>query len=116
LVRRLLTILGESKKPFPESETRLRELVSEAIPSHRFNPSEVEIIVEAISRLRILDPACGSGAFPMGLLQRLVHVLHKLDAGNDRWKTAKLTALPQEMREKAEQVFREETFDYTRKL
>ena len=73
-------------------------------------------MVTAISRLRILDPACGSGAFPMVLLQLLVHVLRKLDKDNVRWKAAKLATLPPEMREMAEQVFREESFDYTRKL
>jgi hypothetical protein len=43
-------------------------------------------------------------------------VLRKLDKNNARWKAAKLAALPLEMREMAEQVFREESFDYTRKL
>jgi hypothetical protein len=43
-------------------------------------------------------------------------VLRKLDKDNVRWKAAKLAALPPEMREMAEQVFREESFDYTRKL
>jgi hypothetical protein len=94
----------------------LRELIAADKESHRFSDAEADAIVAAIGRMRILDPACGSGAFPMGLLQRLVHVLHKLDPGNVRWKAAKLATLPQEMREKAETVFREETFDYTRKL
>jgi adenine-specific DNA-methyltransferase len=40
----------------------------------------------------------------------------KLDKDNVRWKAAKLAALPPEMRQAAEQVFREESFDYSRKL
>lgn len=116
VVRRLLAVLGAEKKPLPNLEERLRELISAERESHRFDNGEADTIVRAIGQLRILDPACGSGAFPMGLLQRLVHVLHKLDPGNQRWKVAKLAALPQEMREKAETVFREESFDYTRKL
>jgi adenine-specific DNA-methyltransferase len=52
----------------------------------------------------------------MGLLQLLVRVLRKLDKDNVGWKAAKLATLPPEMREMAEQVFREESFDYTRKL
>lgn len=116
LVRRLLTILEGSEIGLTEAEERLRELVAEEQESHRFSEEQAALIVDALSRLRILDPACGSGAFPMGLLQRLVQILRKLDPGNERWKAAKLAALPLEMREKAEQVFHEESFDYTRKL
>jgi hypothetical protein len=116
LVRRLLAVLGAGEKSFPNLAERLRDLVSAEKESHRFDSAEADTIVAAIGQMRILDPACGSGAFPMGLLQRLVHVLRKLDPGNERWKTAKLAALPPEMREKTEAVFRQESFDYTRKL
>ncbi len=95
---------------------RLRELVSEQSPEHHLSTAEQKAVVATISRLRILDPACGSGAFPMGLLHLLVSVLRKVDPNNRHWKAAKLEALPPEMREKAEAVFREESFDYTRKL
>lgn len=43
-------------------------------------------IIEALSRCTILDPACGSGAFPMGILQKMVHILQKLDPENIIWK------------------------------
>lgn len=33
----------------------------------------------ALYNVKIFDPACGSGAFPMGALQRLNHVLEKLN-------------------------------------
>ncbi len=36
--------------------------------------------VDALNELRILDPAVGSGAFPMGMLQLLVKVYGRLDA------------------------------------
>jgi hypothetical protein len=38
--------------------------------------------------LRALDPAVGSGsgAFPMGILHRLVFILGKLDPRNEKWK------------------------------
>ena len=100
----------------PSHDERLRELVSEEQPAHSFNDAEAERLVGLLSQLRILDPACGSGAFPMGLLQRLVHVLNKLDPQNERWKAAKLAVLPPEMRERAEEVFSSESFNYTRKL
>ena len=34
-------------------------------------------IVTALKKMEILDPACGSGAFPMGALQRIVHLIQK---------------------------------------
>lgn len=42
-------------------------------------------IVECLSGVRILDPACGSGAFPMGMLQRIVDLLKIVDLGNSLW-------------------------------
>jgi len=116
LTRHLLTALSVHQKALPNLEERLRELISAEKELHRFTDPEADAVVAAIGRTRILDLACGSGAFPMGLLQRLVHILHKLDPGNVRWKAAKLATLPPEMREKAEEVFRKESFDYTRKL
>ena len=42
-------------------------------------------IVECLSEVRALDPACGSGAFPMGMLQRIVDLLKIVDPGNSLW-------------------------------
>ncbi len=53
---------------------------------HAFTDNEVFKIVEAISELKILDPACGSGAFPMGILHKLVFILNKIDEDNKRWR------------------------------
>ena len=43
------------------------------------------MLIKAISEAKILDPACGSGAFPMGILHRLVDLLKKLDPNNVKW-------------------------------
>jgi hypothetical protein len=53
---------------------------------HAFTDNEVSKIVEAISELKILDPACGSGAFPMGILHKLVFILNKIDGDNKKWR------------------------------
>ncbi len=37
------------------------------------------LVVDAIRNLKVFDPACGSGAFPMGMLQKLVWVLEQID-------------------------------------
>ena len=51
-----------------------------------FNEVETKLLIEAINKCKILDPACGSGAFPMGILHKMVHILKKLDPENKFWK------------------------------
>jgi len=53
-------------------------------------------IITALSNCTILDPACGSGAFPMGILQKMVHILKKLDPENKVWKEVQLQKAEQE--------------------
>ncbi|MDY4465123.1 MAG: N-6 DNA methylase [Candidatus Treponema excrementipullorum] len=42
-----------------------------------YNSDNKVEIVNALKSMKILDPACGSGAFPMGALQRIVHLIQK---------------------------------------
>jgi adenine-specific DNA-methyltransferase len=68
-----------------ETETNLRDLFSHAFDLPEFTEEETDLFIKAISKAKILDPACGSGAFPMGVLHRLVDLLNKLDPENKRW-------------------------------
>ena len=54
--------------------------------SEWFDDDEKDRIVGAISELKILDPAVGSGAFPMSVLHKLTLALRRLDPDNRRWK------------------------------
>ena len=54
--------------------------------SEWFDDVETDAIVQAISELTILDPAVGSGAFPMGMLHKLTLTLRRLDPDNSRWE------------------------------
>lgn len=51
-----------------------------------FSPSVSESIVRAIADLKVLDPAVGSGAFPMGILHKLTLALRRLDPHNENWE------------------------------
>ncbi len=53
-------------------------------------------IIKSISGLKIIDPACGSGAFPMGALQKMVFALSKLDPGNILWRKSQKERLMHE--------------------
>ncbi len=57
-------------------------------------PEEIPQLIKAISGIKIIDPAVGSGAFPMGLLQRMVALLVILDPNNKQWQQQKLDELP----------------------
>ena len=54
--------------------------------SEFFDSRESDEVVRAISELKILDPAVGSGAFPMGVLHKLTLALRRLDPDNARWE------------------------------
>ena len=73
------------------SEAKLRLLLGDHA-ENPLSPEETEQLIAAIEKTRILDPACGSGAFPMGALNRLVHLLAILDPKNVAWKHRQLEA------------------------
>jgi type I restriction-modification system DNA methylase subunit len=73
-------------------------------------------VVDMIDELRVLDPACGSGAFPMGMLHRMVELLGTVDPGNNRWKKRLLERLPENVRADAELGMAGKSYNYLRKL
>lgn len=42
-------------------------------------PEEEQQVIRAFDTIKILDPACGSGAFPIGILQKMLLILQKVD-------------------------------------
>ena len=69
-----------------ELESEYRKLLSYSTEETTLNEEQRKAIMQAVYNCRVLDPACGSGAFPMGILQQLVHVLRQLDPANEMWK------------------------------
>ncbi|VXC43908.1 Eco57I restriction-modification methylase domain-containing protein [Chryseobacterium sp. 8AT] len=74
-----------------DNETLLDELLHQLVTYNSENPfidypETSKIILEHLDQCTILDPACGSGAFPMGILQKMVHILDKLDPDNKIWR------------------------------
>ena len=51
-----------------------------------FEDTDRRALVAAITNLKVLDPAVGSGAFPMGILQTLTLALRRLDPDNALWE------------------------------
>jgi hypothetical protein len=75
-----------------------------------------ERIVIAIDQFKMLDPACGSGAFPMGMLHRLVDILKKVDDKNEKWLSLKLKSVDPNNRAEFEKILKQHLGDYSRKL
>jgi methylase of polypeptide subunit release factors len=73
-------------------ETEVRDLFENETPtSTLLNDSETcKEIANQLKAIKILDPACGSGAFPMGILSKMVEVLEKLGATNQSIHDLKL--------------------------
>ena len=93
---------------------------------HLIHENEIESLIQAIDEIEILDPAIGSGAFPMGILNKLVLILNKLDPENDHWKQrqiAQAETIPDSQSREASLAVIEEVFseanqynNYGRKL
>ena len=79
-------MVNESIKNYLENSIEIsKEQLSQLFDD---NTSEVKFknndkIINALMSIKILDPACGSGAFPVGILQRLVSLIRKLNSSYD---------------------------------
>ena len=81
------------------------------------NDSHNRQIVECLYEIRALDPACGSGAFPMGMLQRIVDLLKIVDPGNSLWLDIMLEPIKDRtVRENFKKQLVCHQDDYSRKL
>lgn len=82
-----------------------------------FSKSDSEKILEALDRLKILDPACGSGAFPMGVLQKIVMALQKLDRNAEWWKARQISRIENALlRKQVKEKLELTTVEYARKI
>ena len=86
LIACLKTKLETALPSAKDVEIRLRHLFAYNNQPHQFTAPEVDALIAAIDSLKSLDPAVGSGAFPMGILHKLVFILGKLDPRNEKWK------------------------------
>lgn len=73
-------------------------------------------IIEALDKVKILDPACGSGAFPVGMLNRMVQLLKLVDPNNHLWIELQVQRLPDELQEQTRRDLLSHDNNYPRKL
>ena len=106
-------------------EQTLRSLFLDDGNSHGLDEPTRKAVVDAFRTIKVLDPACGSGAFPVGILQKMLCALRKVDEDNDLWLTAQFEQIQsmnlsrqEESRrlDEIEHAFKTNEADYGRKL
>lgn len=80
LVAHLKRTVGE------ELEPQIRQLMQYTDDEVDLTDEQQKQIMLSLYNCKVLDPACGSGAFPMGMLQQMVHILSRIDPDNTQWK------------------------------
>jgi hypothetical protein len=81
------SLVAHLERKCPEiDESVFRNLLRYSVDEINIDSNQRKEIISALYNCKILDPACGSGAFPMGMLQQMVHVLRKLDPTNEMWR------------------------------
>ena len=73
-------------------------------------------IIDALYTVTTLDPACGSGAFPIGVLQKIVYILQVIDPDAKMWLSKTITSVDILFRTEIEKKFSTGQLNYIRKL
>lgn len=69
------------------NEEKLNALFEQRIVPVDWTDNDKAVIANALKQVKILDPACGSGAFPMGCLLRVVDIIELLNGDTlDRYQ------------------------------
>lgn len=74
--------LKEKNESKEEIRSKIDKLFDYSIEQNPFNATDTRKLKQALTDCKIIDPACGSGAFPMG-------VLHKLEMLHEKFGTDK---------------------------
>lgn len=100
-------------------EKKLKALISWGQADDDENPltdSERQKVVNALAELTILDPACGSGAFPIGILQKVVYILQQADPRAEIWLENQLKNIASpELKRDIQEKYESENYDWLRK-
>ena len=100
-------------------EGKLKSLISyykEDDVLYFFSKQEKIAIIDALYSITTLDPACGSGAFPIGMLQKIVYILQVLDPGADLWFDKATENVGILLKKEFEKKFNAGSLNYIRKL
>ncbi|MCL2556003.1 MAG: Eco57I restriction-modification methylase domain-containing protein [Firmicutes bacterium] len=108
------SLLEYLKEKTDIDEEKLKTIISYARDNGdaALETAERKKIINALYTLTVLDPACGSGAFPIGMLQKVVYILQEVDPLCNLWFDKVCENVPMLVRRE----FEKKSFDYIRKL
>lgn len=113
------SILEHLKEKTGIDEVKLRALISygkEDDDLAVFSKIEKKAIINTLYSVTVLDPACGSGAFPIGMLQKIVYILQEIDPEANLWFDKATENISFLMKKEFEKKFNAGSLDYIRKL
>jgi type I restriction-modification system DNA methylase subunit len=100
-----------------EIDAKLAKLLSYSDDPIGLTEPETDAIIDALDKVKIIDPACGSGAFPMGILHKMLLMLQKIDPESKKWVEKKLSRIENKLlRQEMGAELRRKNWDYIHKL
>lgn len=100
-------------------EIKLKALISYSKEDDElaiFDKPEKKKLIDALYTVTALDPACGSGAFPIGMLQKIVYILQELDPDATLWFDKATENVSILIKKEFEKKFNSGSLNYIRKL
>lgn len=114
-------MVNESLKQYMLTKTEIEESKISSLLAYEeeiveLSEDEQDIIIDVLDNINIIDPACGSGAFPMGILQKMLLILQKIDPESKKWANKKIARIDYILKREFEKKIEEENWDYLHKL
>lgn len=115
-------MVDESLKQYLLTKTKLDENKIKSLLTYEdlaliLTESEKESVLTALDAVKVIDPACGSGAFPMGILQKMLLILQKVDPESEWWLERKLSQIESKLLKKElGKKLKSENVNYVHKL
>ena len=79
-------------------------------------PENSKAIIHKLLETTVLDPACGSGAFPMGMLEEMMQVLTTVDPEGKVWVAEMMKSKDEQFRNHISEMFADGQIRYVKKL
>jgi len=115
-------MVNESLKQYMLTKTDIEEEKISSLLAYEeekveLSDDEQDVIIDALDSIKIIDPACGSGAFPMGILQKMLLILQKIDPESKEWANKKIARIDNYIsKNEFQKKVEEGNWDYLHKL
>ena len=77
---------------------------------------QIKELFQSLSSMKVIDPACGSGAFPIGVLQKINQICLTMDPDGKIWFEEHFKSISPELMKSLNEKYSNSGFSYLRKL